>query len=64
MFHDFKCFDQSCEQGGMCGSGKLVDHFEGVLSCLGDKQLDYFEHVEVTYVRNDLKKVKWIFGFL
>lgn len=58
MFHDFDCFNQSCDQQlELCGEGKIEKHFAEVLRLLGDKHIEYYEHAEVTYVKSDLKKV-------
>ena len=58
MFHDFLCFDQSCNpEFGECGSSKMITYFADILSALGGKSIEYFEHVEVTYVKSDLTKV-------
>ena len=61
MFHDFRCFNQSCVQDEVCGSNKMREHFAGILNVLGAKSIEYFEHVEVDYVRSDLKKVIFYF---
>ena len=55
MFHNFECFNQSCE--GECGSGKMRTQFEAILAVIGEKSIEYYEHAEVTYVKSDLKKV-------
>ena len=59
LFHNFPCYDQSCDgqESGLCGSGRMRSQFADFLSVLGTRSIEYLEHVEVTYTRADFKKV-------
>jgi hypothetical protein len=59
LFHDFQCFNQTCDgqESGLCGSSKMRAIFGNILSVMGNRRVEFFEHVEVTYTRSDLKKV-------
>ena len=61
MFHNFACFNQTCDQTlAVCGATKMKELFAEVLAVSGDKPIEYFEHVEVTYVKKDMSKVRLV----
>ena len=58
MFNDFHCFDQSCgQERGLCGLKKMKEHFKSILSQVGHRNIEYFEHAEVTFLKPDQKQV-------
>ena len=59
MFHNFECFNQTCDgqETGVCGSTKMRALFAGILATMGTRTVEYFEHVQTTYIKSDLKKV-------
>ena len=59
MFNDFKCYTQSCNgQGaGICGSSRLELYFSELLNIVGEKNVEYFQHVEISYCISGTKKV-------
>ena len=59
LFHDFNCFNQTCDgqENGLCGSAKMRALFAGILASMGTRTVEYFEHVQTTYIKNDFKKV-------
>ena len=61
MFNDFQCYMQSCtgQDRGECGSSKLELYFNDLLNIVGVKNVEYFQHVEITYNISETKKVHY-----
>ena len=60
IFNDFNCYSQSCngQETGMCGSSKLELLFSDLSNCVGEKNVEYFQHIEIVYSISDTKKVR------
>ena len=59
MFNDFQCYTQSCsgQERGECGSSKLELYFSDLLNIVGEKNVEHFQHIEITYCISGTKKV-------
>ena len=42
----------------MCGSSKLELLFSDLSNCVGEKNVEYFQHIEIVYSISDTKKVR------
>ena len=59
--HSAKCLRQECDKSDqLCGSAKFGELFDPISAKLGDKLVEVFQHIKLSYTKADGSKVMLI----